>query len=283
MFLAISLLSSFTFFTFDLFFRDFRSEYVLITFAFSLVTFLGLVFIDNIDVVKSSFILGILLATITLTQVFFITEMLGSINFSICIAIGFFVTLSTSSRLRNIFNVYILLFFIAAAYSLILRVDEIGMPIPLIIRRIAPFAILYFIVTFTALHLKNLYIKQNDELSEAHRSIRQQSMAMEHYNEKLEDQQEQLAVVNRLLKSSLDEKSSYIEEVNQSLIDLAHKNAHHVRGPVARILGLFNLIKSDPDNREMYLDLIKSEAESLDGIIHEFGGSIDMYIAQRDE
>ena len=51
----------------------------------------------------------------------------------------------------------------------------------------------------------------------------------------------------------------------------AYVNAHHVRGPLARILGLIALIEHDkmPVDRKRYLDEIKADALEIDGVVRK--------------
>jgi signal transduction histidine kinase len=67
------------------------------------------------------------------------------------------------------------------------------------------------------------------------------------------------------------ERSAHIETQNQQLTEFAFFNAHKVRGPLARILGLVHLIKISPTdglNRDLVTRLDESSKE-LDETIKE--------------
>ncbi len=54
---------------------------------------------------------------------------------------------------------------------------------------------------------------------------------------------------------------------NQKLVNFAFSNAHHVRGPVARMLGLLRLVQIDTEaSREWYVNTISNEVRELDKI-----------------
>jgi len=61
------------------------------------------------------------------------------------------------------------------------------------------------------------------------------------------------------------------EKVNQLKV-ISFKNSHLIRGPVATIIGLIELIEDRPitsqQNKEV-LDFLKDTITKLDGIIHE--------------
>jgi signal transduction histidine kinase len=63
---------------------------------------------------------------------------------------------------------------------------------------------------------------------------------------------------------------------NQKLLDFAFSNAHHVRGPVARMLGLVHLSKFDTErDQKWYMQTIAGEVEGLDEIIKSIARDLD--------
>jgi signal transduction histidine kinase len=59
-------------------------------------------------------------------------------------------------------------------------------------------------------------------------------------------------------------------------MDFAFSNAHHVRGPVARMLGLAELLKLDTErDRQWYLENISNEVQQLDEIIKSISRELD--------
>jgi light-regulated signal transduction histidine kinase (bacteriophytochrome) len=63
---------------------------------------------------------------------------------------------------------------------------------------------------------------------------------------------------------------------NQKLMKFAFSNAHHVRGPVARMLGLVELVKIDTEtDRQWYVQTISNEVQELDKITKSIARELD--------
>jgi signal transduction histidine kinase len=80
---------------------------------------------------------------------------------------------------------------------------------------------------------------------------------------------------DNLLKSEeLIAQKEEIELQNQKLLEYAFYNAHNVRGPLARILGLVYLLKREADkigfiDNDQYLDKLSESANELDLAVRE--------------
>lgn len=80
---------------------------------------------------------------------------------------------------------------------------------------------------------------------------------------------------DNLLKSEeLVAQKEEIELQNQKLVEYAFYNAHKVRGPLARILGLVYLLKREADkigfiDNDQYLDKLSESANELDIAVRE--------------
>jgi signal transduction histidine kinase len=80
---------------------------------------------------------------------------------------------------------------------------------------------------------------------------------------------------DNLLKSEeLIAQKEEIELQNQKLLEYAFYNAHKVRGPLARILGLVYLLKREADNigfvdNDQYLEKLSESATELDIAVRE--------------
>lgn len=80
---------------------------------------------------------------------------------------------------------------------------------------------------------------------------------------------------DNLLKSEeLIAQKEEIELQNQKLLEYAFYNAHNVRGPLARILGLVYLLKREADkigfiDNDQYLEKLSESANELDLAVRE--------------
>lgn len=79
------------------------------------------------------------------------------------------------------------------------------------------------------------------------------------------------------LESKVKERTQELEIQNQQLSEFAFINAHHLRGPLAQIMGLVELIRTadNPQDREMYLDMLLTSSNRLDKVIHEIRDAVE--------
>lgn len=73
------------------------------------------------------------------------------------------------------------------------------------------------------------------------------------------------------------ERESRIEQQNKMLQDIAWVNSHEIRGPVASILGLFNLYNEahTQEEKENIIKMINTCAINLDSMVKDIAGRID--------
>ena len=89
-------------------------------------------------------------------------------------------------------------------------------------------------------------------------------------NEEIKSQAKEIRAINENLELLVKKRTSELERQNKALEEYAFINAHKVRGPVASILGLINLLSKHnlpPESTEILTHLSRS-AISLDAIVH---------------
>lgn len=75
-------------------------------------------------------------------------------------------------------------------------------------------------------------------------------------------------LINENLENLVQERTDKITNQNQKLIDYAFRNAHNIRGPLARILGLVNLITiENKDTNTDYVSRLSDSSKELDSSI----------------
>jgi len=139
----------------------------------------------------------------------------------------------------------------------------------------------------------------NNELVEKNAEIEAQSMEILAQSEVLNENQQKLIKAyaeierrknflskeNQTLTTELIDKNAELVETNTELIkhnnelrQFSYTVSHNLRGPVARLLGLSNLIESIQLKSEdqAILDHIKTSVHQLDMIIHDLGKIIDI-------
>ncbi len=87
--------------------------------------------------------------------------------------------------------------------------------------------------------------------------------------EEIKTQAEEIKGINENLEALVKERTGELEVKNKALEEYAFINAHKLRGPLASILGLINLMKSIEvkENERVYLELLQQSAKNLDEVV----------------
>lgn len=102
-------------------------------------------------------------------------------------------------------------------------------------------------------------------------------------NEDLASSNEKILLLNENLESLVKDRTIKINEQLSQLTKYANMNAHEVRGPLARLLGLKNLIKIEPDESKKS-DLIKrlsNSADELDEVVKKMNRLLEEEIISK--
>lgn len=130
---------------------------------------------------------------------------------------------------------------------------------------------LFFLFTTTAIafffsYTQNLtwrrMSEKNIELAKLSEEIEQQNIQLKNYNETLE--------------ARVHERTKALEHQNSQLAEYAYINSHLVRGPLARIIGLTNLISrtsQTAEQQELIENLNQASAE-LDSVIFSINNAL---------
>jgi signal transduction histidine kinase len=116
----------------------------------------------------------------------------------------------------------------------------------------------------------HLIIDRNDELNEKLLTeLKHQAVEIKSQNEKLVQSESTLFNLNLHLEALVERKVESIKKQNEMLHKYAYANAHHVRGPVARILGLIQLKKFDTTlTYPWFFEKIEHETNQIDKILN---------------
>jgi tetratricopeptide (TPR) repeat protein len=112
--------------------------------------------------------------------------------------------------------------------------------------------------------------KLNREIYEKHEEILAQS-------EELTQANEEIKRINESLEAEVTLRAHKIEEQNKKLIDYAYFNAHNVRGPLARIMGLSMLMERESPAGQLkeYTTCLITAAHELDSVIKEINLNLE--------
>lgn len=106
---------------------------------------------------------------------------------------------------------------------------------------------------------------------------RSQASLQKQHQEALK-QKEEIAAINDSLEELINQRTKKVKEHEALLIDFANINAHRVRSPLARILGLLHLAELEDDKSKVIKDfvpMIKKNAEELNDILVDVGKKLN--------
>jgi len=130
-------------------------------------------------------------------------------------------------------------------------------------------------------HLK--LSEQNDELTALNEEIRSQQEevmaqrdSLAEKNIEIEKINRKMAEVNESLEQIVDKRTKVLKEQNQKLSEYAFINAHKLRAPLARVMGLVNLLLNKPEPKEepVILNHLKQSSEDLDSVVRSIRDTI---------
>lgn len=106
--------------------------------------------------------------------------------------------------------------------------------------------------------------------------IRKQRAEIQEQSEELKVLNESLLDMNANLEEKVLERTQQIELKNRKLAEYSFANAHELRAPVARILGLIQLLgHAKPDESGMILDKLNHAASELDDATHSITARLE--------
>lgn len=113
--------------------------------------------------------------------------------------------------------------------------------------------------------------KNHQQLQHMHAAIQTQASELQGAYQKIRQH-------NIELESNIEERTRQLNQQNKQLIQYAYFNAHKVRGPLARILGLVNLLPKSEHQAEFsfILDRLNDSAQELDQVVHEINHILEV-------
>jgi signal transduction histidine kinase len=94
-------------------------------------------------------------------------------------------------------------------------------------------------------------------------------IALQVSNEEIQAQGEEIQLINENLEAQVRKRTHELEQKNRALEEYAFINAHNLRGPLASILGLINLLDKADLNHEArsIMEHMSDSARKLDSIV----------------
>jgi len=138
------------------------------------------------------------------------------------------------------------------------------------------YLVLYFIVSYCTGILKSRYDKTNHALRSANEELHSKANEIESQHEELLQTHESVNELNKNLEKMVLERTAKIQAQNEMLLKYTYTNAHHLRGPVARLLGLISIhkLESNPDY-DFFFSKVEDQAKEIDDVVKQINSELE--------
>jgi signal transduction histidine kinase len=146
-----------------------------------------------------------------------------------------------------------------------------------IIRAGITYSTLYIIITYAAGFLKFHYDKVHYYLTQTNIELSEKTKEIEAQNEELRQTQDNLNEVNIDLEKIVAERTKKITDQNEILLQYSYNNAHYLRGPVARLLGLAYVYRlENTPQPDFFIEKMVEEATAIDVVVKRINTDLEL-------
>ncbi|HEY3406169.1 MAG TPA: hypothetical protein VGK59_22435, partial [Ohtaekwangia sp.] len=132
------------------------------------------------------------------------------------------------------------------------------------------YSTLYFILIYATAVLKGSYDRIHQYLRETNIKLNEKAKEIETQHEELLMAHDNLNTLNTDLEKIVNERTARILMQNEILIKYSYTNAHHLRGPVARLLGLASVYKLEPQtDPDFFISKMIDQANEIDSVVKQ--------------
>lgn len=136
------------------------------------------------------------------------------------------------------------------------------------------YLIIALLLVFSFDRWRTLQLLQKQKVLE--KTIEERTSDLEERNHEVSAQAEELITLNEDLENRVKNRTEEIQFKNDQLIRYSFSHAHKVRGPLARIMGLINLIDIDKDiDPYDVINKIKDESTDMDEIVKKISDELN--------
>lgn len=130
----------------------------------------------------------------------------------------------------------------------------------------------------------------NDQLNERTEELHQQNDRLVEAQEIINAQHEKLLSHSQDLEAEVQSRTQEIRNTNAALLksnaqmeQFTYAISHNLRGPIARLLGLINILGySEPEEYQLILDKVKQSSFDLDNVIKDLSMILDSKYKEKD-
>lgn len=138
------------------------------------------------------------------------------------------------------------------------------------------YLVLYIILSYCTGVLKWKYDQIHYDLRLANVELQEKAKEIAAQNEELLQTQDNLNELNVDLERKVRERTHKIQTQNEILLKYSYTNAHHLRGPVARLLGLIAIYKLDANpDIDFFLTKMEDQANEIDEVVKQINSELE--------
>jgi signal transduction histidine kinase len=129
--------------------------------------------------------------------------------------------------------------------------------------------IVALVITVFMIYLKSKYLFYRKEVAIRNDQLQRVAAKLVGQNQELQKQREEIKSINENLEMLIVEHTKGIENKNKELAEYAFINAHMLRAPLSRIMGLATLMEGDSNYNATEVIHIKTLANEMDSVIRK--------------
>lgn len=133
------------------------------------------------------------------------------------------------------------------------------------------FLLVFSFVIYVAIIVRKHHDSAWKRISEQNIEAELKNLEIIRKNSELRKKSLQIDLINKKLNQMVVDRTAKIEKQNNRLVEYAFFNSHKVRGPLARVLGLVELIKNSQEEGEvkLYISKLEQSAAELDAVVSD--------------
>ncbi|MCB0495861.1 MAG: hypothetical protein KDC79_06975 [Cyclobacteriaceae bacterium] len=198
-------------------------------------------------------------------------------SLAVVITIGFVFSVMLKGKLMWLLHIITALSIAAIfIYEVIHPESSFGRPSGAILTIGITYFILYFVISFAAGSLKAEYDNIYKNLIEANEELREKANKIEVQNGELIKVHKDLNDLNKNLEGIVNERTQTLRDRTQQLEQYSYSNAHFLRGPIARLLGLLYVHKlEDRPDTDFFLKEMEDQVNEIDKVVKKINEDLE--------
>jgi len=192
----------------------------------------------------------------------------GLVPFILCAYFGFIIATTNGLPKLISLGLYIIALIIMLYFPMVfgpLKTDNLNLD-----SKPIDYFVIALVITFFTIYLKDKYLFYRKQIALRNDQLQRVALKLVNQNVELHKQREEIKSINENLEGLIIEHTKGIEIKNKELSEYAYINAHLVRAPLSRIMGLATLMESDPNSyNPQEIQRIKALANEMDNVVRK--------------